>query len=63
MIVFVVLNTASIQLLPTMIGTLRAKYGSQSPFDIIPCIWIASSIALIVGITAVKLLNKRGRKA
>lgn len=62
MIVFVVLNTASIQLLPTMIGTLRAKYGSQSPFDIIPCIWIASSIALIVGITAVKLLNKRGRK-
>lgn len=63
MIVFVVLNTASIQLLPTMIGTLRAKYGSQSPFDIIFCIWIASSCALIVGVTAAKLLNKRRRKA
>ena len=62
MIVFVVLNTASIQLLPTMIGTLRAKYGSQSPFDIIFCIWIASSCALIVGVAAAKLLNKRRRK-
>lgn len=62
MIVFVVLNTASIQLLPTMIGTLRAKYGSQAPFDILPCVWMASGIALAVGLTAAKLLNRRERK-
>lgn len=62
MIVFVVLNTASIQLLPTMIGTLRAKYGSQSPFDIMPCVWLASGLALLVGLTAAKLLNSRDKK-
>lgn len=62
MIIFVVLNTASIQLLPTMIGTLRAKYGSQTPFDIIPCVWISSGIALIVGVTLAKLINKRRKK-
>lgn len=62
MIVFVVLNTASIQLLPTMIGTLRAKYGSQSPFDIMPCVWLVSGLALLVGLTAAKLLNSRDKK-
>lgn len=61
MIIFVVLNTASIQLLPTMIGTLRAEYGSQSPFDIMPCIWAASGIALFAGLTAAKLMGRRDK--
>lgn len=62
MIIFVVLNTASIQLLPTMIGTLRAKYGSQTPFDIIPCVWIASGAALTVGVTLAVLMNRRRKR-
>lgn len=58
MIVFTVMNTASIQLVPTMISILRQQYGSTSPFDITPAIWIASITALIVGITLAKLLEK-----
>ena len=49
MITFVVLNTASIQLIPTTIAGLRAKYGSLNPMDIMPAIWLASAIALVAG--------------
>lgn len=36
----VVLNTASIQLLPTTVAGVRAALGSASPFDILPrCGW------------------------
>lgn len=59
MIAFVVLNTASIQLVPTMIGTLRQSYGSIEPFSIIPCVWISSVCALIVGQCVVRFLRGR----
>lgn len=42
MITFVVLNTASIQLIPTTVATLRLKYGASNPLDILPAIWITS---------------------
>ena len=58
MIMFVVMNTASIQIMPTMVGVLRQSYGSTAPFDILPCVWISSVVALTVGLTLAKLLNK-----
>ena len=58
MIIFTVMNTASIQLIPTMTAILRQKYGSTSPFDVVPAIWIASTTALIVGIILAKVLEK-----
>lgn len=61
MVMFVVINTASIQLIPTVMGTLRAKYGSPLPFDILPAVWVTSVCALIVGIITAKLLE--GRKS
>lgn len=57
MIIFVVMNTASLQLLPTMIGTLRQSFGSESPFDIMPCVWISSAAALSVAIVLAVLFN------
>lgn len=61
MVMFVVLNTASIQLIPTVMGTIRAKYGSPLPFDILPAVWFASVVSLLIGITVAKLLE--GRKS
>lgn len=58
MIMLVVINTASIQLIPTTVATLRLKYGSQTPMDILPAVWITSVIAIAVGVAMVKLLNK-----
>ena len=62
MITFVVLNTASIQLLPTTIGVMRGALGSRNPFDIIFCVLVTSAIALIAGLSVSKILCKRGRK-
>lgn len=58
MIMFVVINTASLQLIPTLLCTIRQKYGSQNPMDILPCLWISSLIALVAGITITKIFEK-----
>lgn len=62
MILFVVMNTASIQLLPTMIGTLRQSFGSKTPFDILPAVWISSACALSVALILAVIFNKSKRK-
>lgn len=54
MVVFVVMNTASIQIFPTMIGSLRQAYSSTAPFEILPCVWISSAAALAVGLIIAK---------
>ncbi len=59
MVMFVVINSASIQLIPTFMGTLRAKFGSPAPFDILPAVWLTSACALAAGIAAAKLLERR----
>ena len=56
MATFVVLNTASIQLLPTTVAALRRAAGSADPMDILPFVWISSACALFVGLTSIKLL-------
>lgn len=62
MIIFIILNTASIQLIPTMIASLRLNYGAKNPFDIVPVIWIASFVSLTIGIIIAKILEKRDEK-
>ncbi|MEF2919978.1 MAG: nucleoside recognition domain-containing protein [Acutalibacteraceae bacterium] len=56
MATFVVMNTSSIQLIPTTIIALRVSAGSNAPMEIITCIWISSVVALFVGIMATKLI-------
>ena len=52
----VVCNSASIQLIPTTVASVRAAQGSAAPFDILPAVWLASALSVSVGIAAVKLL-------
>ena len=54
----VVCNTASIQLIPTTVASVRAAAGSGSPFDILPAVWLASALSVAAGILAAKLLGK-----
>lgn len=54
----VVTNTASLQLIPTTVASLRAAAGSANPFDILPAVWLASVISITVGITAARLLAR-----
>lgn len=61
-VVFVVMNTASLQLLPTTLCAYRASFGSESPFEVIPCVWLSSAVALLVGITVAKVLCTDERK-
>ena len=58
MIMLTVLNTAALQLFPATIITLRAEYGSITPSDIIPAVWIVSVITLTLTVLAVKLLSR-----
>lgn len=58
----VVLNTASIQLLPTTIASLRAAAGCRTPFDILPPVWVSSIFSVTVGLVTAWLLSRRGRR-
>jgi len=58
----VVLNTASIQLLPTTIASVRAAAGSAAPFDILPAVWLASALSVASGLTAAWLLSHRRKR-
>lgn len=53
----VILNSASIQLIPATVGAIRASAGAAQPFDILPAVWITSTAALIAGILAAKLFR------
>jgi spore maturation protein A len=54
----IVLNTASIQLIPGNVAAIRASLGATSPFDILPMVWITSLCSAALGITAAWLLGK-----
>jgi len=53
----VVMNTASIQLLPTTVASLRATFGAVSPLDILPAVWLTSLLSVSAGIASAKLFE------
>ena len=61
MILFVVINTASLQLLPVNMAVMRAAKGSAQPFGILPQVWITSLGALITAVLVCKLLEGRSK--
>ena len=61
MMMFIVINTASIQLIPTNVIAIRTSLNSQNPTSIIIPVWIATIIAGIVGIFLTKILIKKVR--
>ena len=54
----VVCNTASIQLIPTTVASVRAAAGSAAPFDILPATWLASALSVGAGVVMCRLLSK-----
>ena len=62
MMMFIVINTASIQIIPTTVIALRNSLGSTNPTQIVFPVWIATICAAIGGIVATKILIKFGKK-
>lgn len=58
MIMLLILNATSIQLLPTTVLGLRASFGSVNPSDIILPSLVATAVSTLVGILGVKLISK-----
>ena len=54
----IVLNTASIQLIPSTIAAVRAANGAASAFDIMPAVWFSSVVSVAVGLAMAKLLAR-----
>lgn len=57
----VVMNTASIQLLPTTVAAVRQSAGCATPFDILPCVWVSSLLSVTAGLTAAAVLGRAWR--
>ncbi len=60
MVTFAVLNTASVQLIPSTVMTLRSSAGSQDPAGIMTCVWITSFCALAAGMLMCRALQGSG---
>ena len=58
----VVLNTASIQLLPATIASVRSAAGCRTPFDILPAVWLSSVLSVTVGLSVAWLLSRLERR-
>ena len=54
----IVLNTASIQLIPATVAALRSSMGAHSPFDILPAVWVTSLCSAGFGLFCAYLLGK-----
>ena len=54
----IVLNTASIQLIPANVAAVRVSLGCATPFDILPAVWLTSFCSAGLGLCAAWLLGK-----
>ena len=54
----IVLNTASIQLIPANVAAVRTSLGCATPFDILPAVWITSLCSASAGLLAAWLLER-----
>ena len=62
MATFIILNTASIQIIPTTVIAIRSSLGSENPTSIVFPVWIATVCAAVAGMTATKLFIKFSKK-
>ena len=54
----IVLNTASIQLIPATVAAVRGSLGAARPFDILPAVWISSVASAGLGLTAAWIFGR-----
>lgn len=55
----VVMNTASIQLLPTTVAAVRGSLGCGTPLDILPAVWLTSLCSVAAGLLLCRVLQNR----
>ncbi len=58
----IVLNTASIQLIPANVAAVRSSLGCSTPFDILPAVWITSLCSAGLGVTMAWALGRLWKK-
>ena len=58
MATFIILNTASIQIIPTTVIAIRLSLGSNNPTKIIFAVWFSTICAAIVGTTVTRICIK-----
>ena len=58
MILFTVMNTASLQIIPATVAAIRLRNGSENPMEILPCVWIASCLSLTAAIGAASFFRR-----
>ena len=58
MLMLIVLNTTSIQVIPTTVLAIRSALGSSNPSNIIIPIWVSTIVGTTVGIISTKILIK-----
>ena len=54
----IVVNTASIQLIPATVAAVRASLGCATPFDLLPAVWLTSLFSAGLGVAAAFFLGK-----
>ena len=59
MAMFILINTASLQIIPTTVISIRSSLGSENPTKIIFAVWIATIAAFVTAVIAGKILIKR----
>ena len=62
MCMFMVLNTAAFQLIPSTVIAFRSAAGSIDPFSVIIPIWITSLVSLTAGVVSVKIMCMLSRR-
>lgn len=54
----IVMNTASIQFIPTTVAAARASLGAPNPYNILPAVWISSILSVAVGLAAARCMER-----
>lgn len=55
----IVMNTASVQLIPATVAAARASLGATAPYQILPAVWLSSVCSVSVGLLAAKWMEGR----
>lgn len=58
----IVLNTASIQLIPANVAAVRSALGAAQPFSILPAVWVSSICSAGLGVAAAWILGRLCRR-
>lgn len=58
----IVLNTASVQLLPATVAALRAGLGAAKPMQILPAVWLSSLLSVGAGLGAAALMARGSQR-